>query len=72
MRHSDDPVKHHPENDVDLCSHMNTAKANMDIAYQLWPTGRLRAMAGRLSAAQAALREAEWRINDILREKEKS
>lgn len=57
-----------PENDIELCSHMNEAKANLEIAYQLWPAGRLVAMAGRLAAAQDALRKAEWRINDILRE----
>jgi hypothetical protein len=55
------------ENDIDLCTHMSLAKANLDVAYQLWPTGNLRGMADSLAKAQAELREAEWRLNDILR-----
>lgn len=56
------------ENDQQLCTHMSLAKAHLKLAFQLWPVGNLRGMASRLADAQAALREAEWRLNDILRE----
>lgn len=56
----------HPENDAELCTHMSLAKAHLRVAYNLWPVGRLRAMADRLASAQAALREAEWRLNQII------
>jgi hypothetical protein len=54
------------ENDIPLCSHMSLAKAHLQIAYQLWPAGKLRAMADELANAQAELREAESRINKII------
>lgn len=59
------------ENDIDLCTHMNRLKANLELAIQLWPAGRLKAMAGRIAEVQAAAREAEWRLNKLIREKEK-
>ena len=59
------------ENDIELCTHMSLADAHFKIAYQLWPAGRLRAMADELASAQAALREAEWRLNEIIFQKNK-
>lgn len=55
-----------PENDIELCEHMSKARAYMDMAFQLWPHGRLRAMADMLANAQAAARDAEKRLNDII------
>lgn len=55
------------ENDIDLCIHMNSLRANHDMLNMLWRDGRLRAMADRLAAVQAAAREAEYRVNDLLR-----
>lgn len=55
------------ENDLELCGYMRAVRSNFEPINELWRDGRLSAMAGRLANIQAAAREAEYRINDLMR-----